>query len=257
VIENICFGIRHLTKDEQNQTAQKLLQLIGLSHKKHAYPHELSGGQHQRIALARSLAPKPQLMLLDEPFANLDNHLRREIREDVIGLLRDANIPIIMVTHDPEEALIMADSMVLLGTHGKVHQSGTPDSLHNHPKDIEAARFFGHINLFKGKIDGDIIRSKLGNLPREPYATTLPNHADILVATRPEGIRIATEDEPCVRVSVERIAHTGAGWLITALTPEGEKLQFHHIYGARPQKGDSVCVTYEQPHIFIFAANPA
>ncbi len=252
IAQNIRFGLQHLAKDKQAARCEEMLSLINLSERADAYPHQLSGGQHQRVALARSLAPEPQLMLLDEPFANLDHVLRRDMREEVITILKAANIPIIMVTHDPEEALIMADKMVLLSDSGTVHQIGSPDSIHNAPKDIEAARFFGHVNAVAGQIQGESIASKLGTLDAAPYASHLADGTHVIVATRPEGIRIAREGEDCVDVVIERVNHTGAGWLVTARLAEGEQIRFHHIYGARPNKGDTVCVTYEPPHIFVF-----
>jgi iron(III) transport system ATP-binding protein len=252
VRENICFGLRHLPKQEQHAVSDAMLDLINLRAHAERYPHQLSGGQHQRVALARTLAPKPIIMLLDEPFANLDHMLRRDLREEVVEMLRAANVPTIMVTHDPEEALVMADSMILMGEGGTVHQTGSPDAIHNDPIDLQAARFFGHVNVVAGRIEGVDIASKLGYLPKGEFAANLPDGADVMVATRPEGIRMAESGEVCVRAVIDRVAHTGAGWLVTAHLPEGEVIQFHHIYGGRPHKGDVICVTLEPPHLFVF-----
>ncbi len=252
VKKNIMFGLKDLPKAKQLQLCDEMLELVGLSHRAEAYPHQLSGGQHQRVALARSLAPKPKVMLLDEPFANLDNMLRRELREEVIDILKGSDIPIIMVTHDPEEALIMADTMVLLGEGGVVQQIGSPDSIHNVPKDMNAARFFGHVNAVDGVIVGDEIKSSLGSLDKTIYAPQLADGTKVTVATRPEGIRMARKGEPCVSVAIEHIHHTGAGWLVSARLPEGGQIKFHHIYGKRPDIGAPCCVAYEPPHIFIF-----
>jgi iron(III) transport system ATP-binding protein len=252
VRQNICFGLTHLPKQQQFDISDEMLQLIGMRGKEESYPHQLSGGQHQRVALARTLAPTPVLMLMDEPFANLDHVLRRDIREEVMEMLRVTNIPVIMVTHDPEEALVMADTMVLLDKGGTVHQTGSPDTIHNHPSDLTSARFFGHINVVAGRVEEEQIVSKLGSLPKQEYAPTLANHSDVLVATRPEGIRLAKEGELCVRAVIERVAHTGAGWLVVARLPEGDIIQFHHIYGVRPYKHEVICVTLEPPHLFVF-----
>jgi iron(III) transport system ATP-binding protein len=252
VRSNILFGLKHLHKAEAATICDDMLTLINLKHRADAYPHQLSGGQHQRVALARSLAPKPQAMLLDEPFANLDNMLRRELRDEVIAILKAANMPIIMVTHDPEEALIMADMMILMGEGGVVQQIGSPDSIHNTPKDLAAARFFGHVNAVEGIIKGAVIESSLGALEKALYAPQLADGSRIIVATRPEGIRMARAGEPCVSVAIEHIHHTGAGWLVTARLPEGGSICFHHIYGTRPEVSAPCCVTYEPPHIFIF-----
>lgn len=252
--KNITFGIESLPKEERDKICVELLDMIGLSKLADHYPHQLSGGQHQRVALARTLATKPKLMLLDEPFANLDHALRRDIREEVVSILKDAAIPIIMVTHDPEEALIMADSMVLLHKNGLLHQRGEPDNIHNHPVDVDAAAFFGSINKVSGIIKGDTIISKLGNLPKADYAPTLADGSEVVIVTRPEGIRIADAGDPCVTVEIKSVRHTGAGWLVRAQIPQGEEIRFHHIYGERLYKGDTTCLTYEPPHIFVFPA---
>ncbi len=252
VEENIQFGLQRWSSERGRQKVQEMMALIGLEAHGQKYPHQLSGGQHQRVALARTLAPEPILMLLDEPFANLDHSMRRDMREEVMDMLRAANVPIIMVTHDPEEALMMADSMILMNAQGQVHQTGSPDAIHNHPVDLEAARFFGHINAIEGRVEGTSVQSKLGELSRQEYAPHLPEGTQVVVATRPEGIRMARDGEPCVEAVIEQVAHTGAGWLVSARLPEGGVIRFHHIYGHRPRKGDQVCVAYEPPHIFVF-----
>ncbi len=251
VERNIRFGLRHLPKDQQHTITQTMLELIGLSNYAKRYPHQLSGGQHQRVALARSLAPSPTMMLLDEPFANLDHAMRRNIREDILHTLAQANIPIIMVTHDPEEALMMADTMVLLGQHGRIHQTGSPDALHNQPADIEAAKFFGHINVLEGHHKGGMIATPLGELPVSALHH-VPNAQALHIVTRPEGIRTTRANETGAPLCVSAVAHTGAGWLVSGHLPEGQLMRLHHIYGTRPAIGDIMHITFEPPHIFAF-----
>ncbi len=261
VRDNIAFGLRHRPRAERDAAIARMLRLVGLAHKAVAFPHMLSGGQHQRVALARALAPEPHAMLLDEPFANLDNQLRRELREEVTDLLSEAGIPVIMVTHDPEEALIMADRMVLLSESGTIRQIGTPEAIHNHPVDVQAAAFFGVINRIPGHIEGDRITSSLGELPTAEYAPHLPDGTAVEIVTRPEGLRIPRQGNVCVNARVIRARHTGAGWLITAAleaktdgaADEGLTVRFHHIYGECPGIGERVCIAYEPPHIFVFA----
>jgi iron(III) transport system ATP-binding protein len=113
--KNIQYGIRHLGKDERNQLTDELLDLIDLRHKRNAYPHELSGGQQQRVALARSLARKPYLLLLDEPFSNIDASLKEKVRREVQAILRQSNMTCLIVTHDIADATAMADRIVDLG----------------------------------------------------------------------------------------------------------------------------------------------
>jgi iron(III) transport system ATP-binding protein len=252
VANNITFGIRHLPHPQQNAILQELLARIGLPHCANRYPHELSGGQHQRVALARTLAPSPIALLLDEPFANLDHRLRRTLRMEVAEMIKTANIPMMMVTHDPEEALLMADRMVLLHPNGTIHQIGTTEALYHHPVDKEVAQFFGDTNEMQGVVNGEMILTPLGMLAKARYAPMLAEGSPALICTRPEGIRLAHPEETGVQVVVERSIHSGAGYLIHARLSEGSKLQFYHGDGERLQLGDSVRVTFQPPHVFVF-----
>ncbi len=252
VRQNIAFGIRHLPREECEDAVTRLLRMINLEYCAERAPHTLSGGQQQRVALARALAPEPSVMLLDEPFANLDYRLRRDIAEEVIGLLKQANIPIMMVTHDPEEALVIADSMVLLSQHGEIKQTGAPDSLHNHPVDIETAAFFGPVNSIPAKIEGGQIVSMLGTLPADDYLKRHREGQQVVIITRPEGLRIQSGEAHCVNAKVTKTRHTGAGWLINAEVGNGLSVRFHHIYGDCPAVGEKVCISFQSPHVFVF-----
>lgn len=254
VADNIAFGLKHLSKAAAAERVRDMLKLIGLEGLEQRYPHMLSGGQHQRVALARSLAPQPRVMLLDEPFANLDHCLRRDLREEVVDVLKKAGVPSIMVTHDPEEALIMADVMVLLSDKGFVRQVGSPETLHNHPSDLESAAFFGVINVIDAKREGDDIISEVGKISADEYAPDLPDGAEAVIVTRPEGLRIHCDqhDTPCINAVVTRARHTGAGWLVAARLDTGTHVRFHHIYGECPEQGERICIQTVPPHLFIF-----
>lgn len=129
VEQNIAFGIQDKSASERKHMVDKLLMLTGLLEHQPFYPHQLSGGQQQRAALARALAPEPKAMLLDEPFANLDYSLRQRLLEEVTTLLKEYSIPVIMVTHDPQEALQKADHIVVLSSQGSVSQTGDPQNI--------------------------------------------------------------------------------------------------------------------------------
>jgi iron(III) transport system ATP-binding protein len=255
VMQNIQFGLAHKPKAERTQIAKNMLQLIALEQLADRFPHQLSGGQHQRVALARTLAPSPIIMLLDEPFANLDYNLRRNLRTQIAQTLKATNIPIILVTHDPEEALAMADSMILLGDGGTILQYGAASEVYHRPKSLEIAKFFGHINMFAGVVEGEEIRTQLGTYAKAQYAPNLVSGSNIMVCTRPEGLRIAHDGEPSVMSVIEEVSYTGAGWLVTARLSEGTVLQLHHIYGIRPNRGDTINITLQPPHVFIFPTN--
>lgn len=252
VHQNIAFGIRNLNKEQQGEKVKQLLTMINMEEFAERYPHTLSGGQQQRVALARALAPEPHMMLLDEPFANLDYRLRRDIAEDVIGVLKEAKIPIIMVTHDPEEALMITDRMVLLSQDGAIKQMGKPDVLHNQPVDLEAAAFFGPINKIPANIKDDKIISALGELPANKYLDEYQQGQEVIIVTRPEGLLINCGGDACVNAKVKRTRHTGAGWLINANVGENLSVRFHHIYGDCPKVDERVCINLQPPHVFVF-----
>ena len=261
VRQNIAFGIGALSKQKQREKVDSLLAMIDLHAHADRPPHTLSGGQQQRVALARALAPEPRIMLLDEPFANLDYRLRRDIAEEVLGLLKQARIPIIMVTHDPEEALMSADRMVLLSKAGQIKQMGEPDMLHNHPVDVETAAFFGPINRIPARVQGDEIISALGTLPASDYLESPQQKQKLLIVTRPEGLRMRDKNETPnapPNAVVTKTRHTGAGWLINAqvAAPDGAEftVRFHHIYGDCPQIGTKLSITLQPPHVFVFGA---
>ncbi len=250
--QNIAFGIKHLSKEDQQKRVKELLQIINLIQYEDRYPHTLSGGQQQRVALARALAPEPKVMLLDEPFSNLDYRLRRDIAEEVISVLKEAKIPILMVTHDPEEALMMADRMVLMSDSGAIKQIGEPELIHNHPVDIEAAAFFGPINRIPAYIEKDKIISPLGELPAKPYLGKYKHGQKLLIVTRPEGLCMSDGHGQRVKAVIRKIRHTGVGWLINAEVDENISVRFHHIYGDCPKAGDNVCLSFKAPHVFVF-----
>ena len=142
VADNIAFGLSAMDKTAKSERVAEMLVLIGMSEYANYYPHELSGGQQQRVALVRALAPRPSLILLDEPFSNLDVELRTNLSKEVRRLLISQNVSAILVTHDQAEAFAMADVVGLI-THGRLQQWGTPDALYHQPVNESVARFIG------------------------------------------------------------------------------------------------------------------
>jgi iron(III) transport system ATP-binding protein len=139
-----------LSQAERERHARQMLDLVGLAHCSDRFPHQLSGGEQQRVALARALAPKPSVVLLDEPFSNLDAALRRAMREEVRQILRVANATAIFVTHDQEEALSLADTVVIM-REGKIEQVGAPQEVYLRPVNREVAAFLGEANFIEGR----------------------------------------------------------------------------------------------------------
>jgi iron(III) transport system ATP-binding protein len=212
VAANIGFGLP--ARHRRGPATAELLDAVGLAGLGQRYPHQLSGGQQQRVALARALAIRPKIVLLDEPFASLDAHLRASVRADVQGLLAETGITGVLVTHDQDEALSMADRVAVL-REGRVVQCDAPQDLYDRPADADIARFIGDANLIEGVLDTDTVDTMLGRLRIEPACLAAltagsaaparpasagsgpaagPGPATVLV--RPEQIELHTEDAP-------------------------------------------------------------
>lgn len=139
VERNVAFGLRGSKIDKQARVAD-MLNRVGMSAMANQFPHQLSGGEQQRVALARALAPSPKILLMDEPFSGLDNRLRDEVRDSTLALLKDEGTAVLLVTHEPEEAMRMADQIALMRA-GRVVQIGAPYNIYNAPIDLGAAEF--------------------------------------------------------------------------------------------------------------------
>jgi len=164
VATNIAFGLRKLSRSERRKRVQEMLALVGLQEQATRYPHQLSGGQQQRVALARALAIDPKVVLLDEPFSNLDAGLRRQVREDLHRILGAAGTTAVFVTHDQEEALNLGASVAVM-KEGKILEHGSPREIYLNPKCRETAQIVGAVNLLKGESMGVTVRCALGQLP--------------------------------------------------------------------------------------------
>jgi len=145
VLENVMFGLKNLPRNQRQAVAEQALKHVSMHHHMHSYPYTLSGGEQQRVALARALAPKPHVLLMDEPFSNLDHRLRDQIRKSTIDLLKKTETTTVIVTHDPEEALQIAYQIILMHQ-GEIIQIGTPKQLYFHPSTLFAARYFSTVN---------------------------------------------------------------------------------------------------------------
>lgn len=164
ILQNVQFGLTALPAREAAAEAMAALERVGLSHYAKSYPHVLSGGEQQRVALARALAPRPGVLLMDEPFSGLDSRLKDTIRADTLAILRESRATAIVVTHDAEEAMRMADRIALL-REGRLVQVGTADELYRRPADLFAAGFFSEINEFSGQVRSGRIETPLGSVP--------------------------------------------------------------------------------------------
>ncbi|MEM8789377.1 MAG: ABC transporter ATP-binding protein [Pseudomonadota bacterium] len=162
-----------------------LLARVGLADKADLYPHHLSGGEQQRVALARALAPRPRLMLMDEPFSGLDNRLRDGIRDDTLRILREEGAAVVLVTHEPDEAMRMADRIALMRA-GRIVQEGAPYDIYNAPADAAAAAFFSDVNTVQG-----VVHDRAADTPFGRFACPeLRDGADVEIIIRPQHMRL-------------------------------------------------------------------
>lgn len=184
-LENVMFGLGNLPRREALVIADAALRRVGLGDRMRAMPHELSGGEQQRVALARAVVPRPRVLLMDEPFSNLDRRMRDQVREDTVAILRETGATALIVTHDPEEAMRIADRIALMRD-GALIQIGRSQDIYRHPVDLEAARFFCDLNEIEGIVQKGILETPVGRFP-------VPGKADgmrAVAAIRPQSIRL-------------------------------------------------------------------
>ncbi|WP_414657607.1 ABC transporter ATP-binding protein [Deinococcus sp. VB343] len=197
VLGNVLFGLRHLPRAERLARAQETLALVGLTVFEKRMPHQLSGGQQQRVALARALAPRPALLLLDEPFSNLDAQLRQTTRQEIRAILRRSGMSAILVTHDQEEALAFSDRVAVMRS-GRAEQFGTPEEVYARPGTVFVANFLGGSNLVSGTAQGEWAETPLGRV-----RLTQAAQGPVMVSLRPEQLAFDTSGTPATVISRE------------------------------------------------------
>jgi iron(III) transport system ATP-binding protein len=249
VADNIGFGIRHQKGSFRKQRIDELLTLVDLPDFHKRYPHELSGGQQQRIALARALAPKPQLLLMDEPFSSMDVELREDLAREVRGILKSENITAILVTHDQHEAFAMADSIGVM-QHGRLQQWDSGYNLYHRPATPFVANFIGQGVLLDGEvIDNLHVRTELAILEGAIPDGCLAG-SPVLVLVRPDDI-LHDDDSTRTAVIKER-AFRGASYLYTLQLPSGAEIlslvPSHHNHVI----GEALGISLEIDHLVIF-----
>ena len=206
VVENVMFGLRDIPKADRAGIADRWIETLGLSHRRAAYPHQLSGGEQQRTAIARALAPEPVAILLDEPFSGLDPAMRDRARDVALGAVRDAGIPALLVTHDAKEALVHADKVAIIDK-GHILQTGAPARVYQAPQTLAAAQALGTVHSLNRNALPEIWQNSL-----QASAETLHY--------RPEAIRMGDQ----VDAIVLRTQHAGP------------------VYELTLEVGDQVCV---------------
>ncbi|WP_114416517.1 ABC transporter ATP-binding protein [Marinospirillum perlucidum] len=198
LLRNVIFAMRHIPKGKQEAKAMQWLELVGLTEYAKRYPHELSGGQQQRVALARTLAAEPELVLLDEPFSNLDAALRESTRKEMRALFKEAGTSVILVTHDQAEALTFADKVGVMQK-GRLMQLDTPQEVYQHPANAFVAQFLGHTNLLSGKALGNFAETPLG-----PVHLHRASEGEVQLSLRPEDLQLTASNHPDAARVVDR-----------------------------------------------------
>lgn len=248
VAKNIGFGLRHFQERDRDDAIKAALKQVGMLEYLNAYPHELSGGQQQRIALARALAPKPRIMLLDEPFSGLDVARRADLRDTTLHVLKDAGIATVMVTHDPQEAMYMADRIIIMNE-GQIMQDGTPETLYFKPDNRFVASFFGEVNRFSGTVDNGRVVTPVGDIKE----TGLENGTAVEVLIRPEGLHIGDAvNGHDILAHVDAVRVLGEVNLLHLTLESGS-----HIHARVPRRfsannRQSVAITLDPEMTFVF-----
>ncbi|GGF26754.1 ABC transporter ATP-binding protein [Williamsia phyllosphaerae] len=247
VSANIGYGLRarRWSRSATAQRVDELLDLVGLPGLEDRPVSELSGGQAQRVALARALAPNPRLLLLDEPLSSLDRRLRERLAVDIAEILRAAGTPTILVTHDHQEAAVLADRIAIM-SQGSIVQSGTPDALWRTPTDEWVARFVGCTSIVTARMDGDVAVTAVGRV-------TLPDRDAAETATQRQlGLRprsLVVTSTSAVLARVESVAALPEEYLLQIRLPSGA--QYAAVSDRAVSVGDEVAVALDPDRIAV------
>ena len=253
VIDNVAFGLWGKPKAERR--ARDLLDQVGMILHAQSYPHMLSGGQQQRVALARALAPEPKVLLLDEPFSGLDTSMRGQIREETLTVLKANGVATVMVTHDPEEAMFMADRIKVLGNNGRILQAGRPHDIYYHPQHEFVAKLFGLMNRFEGVVEGGCVEIPIGRI----HAKGLDEGRKVEVLIRPEGVTLESESDtgtPVEVISTHLLGHDN----IVRVRLDGDAgkelyVRIHHTF--EPELSKRITAGVDPEYAFVFPLDDA
>jgi len=262
VFDNVAFGLNG-TRTEKRLRVRELLEKVGLVRFIDNYPHELSGGEQQRVALARALAPRPRIMLMDEPFSGLDNRLRDGIRDETLSILKDEGTAVLLVTHEPEEAMRMADEIALM-RRGHIVQQGAPYNIYNAPVDREAAAFFSDINVIPGRVQGLLTETAFGKFMAPGQA----DDTEVEIVIRPQHLKIdfdrggqgpapSPEHGVWARGIVERARFIGKESLVEfRMDYDGSALKAIVPSVFLPKPGIPLWIAIRRDRCFVFPVTP-
>jgi len=258
VTENVAFGLPRADAARMVRV-EELLERVSLKGFGPKFPHELSGGEQQRVALARALAPRPRIMLMDEPFSGLDERLRDGIRDDTLALLKEEGTAVLLVTHEPHEAMRMADEIALMRG-GRIVQQGAPYNLYNAPVDRAAAAFFSDINILDGVVQGALTLTPFG----EFLTPGLPDGTGVEIVIRPQHLKIdfdragkgpkpTPQDGTAARAKVARARFMGRESLVEfRLDHDGRMLKATVPGVFLPRVGTPMWLMLRRDRCFVF-----
>ena len=246
VQDNIAFGLRHLARSERAARVQEMLRLTGLEGFERRYPHELSGGQQQRVALARALVQNPVVLLLDEPFSNLDPDMAGRMRQELHDLLRRTKTTTVLVTHDHDEAFAMADRIAVLNQ-GRLEQFDTPEMMYHMPATPFVADFVGQADFIPGTVSQGMVHTELGEFPD---TIECADGTNLVVMIRPDDIHLVPTEGARSRV-LSRQFH-GSENLYTVSLPSGQIVHSSQGSTSVYQAGTAVELRVLATHTVLF-----
>ncbi len=247
--DNIAFGLGHLARPEREQRVQEMLQLTGLEGLERRYPHELSGGQQQRVALARALVQNPVVLLLDEPFSNLDPDMAGRMQQDLLALLRRTKTTAILVTHDHDEAFAMADRIAVLN-HGVLEQLDKPDMIYHLPATPFVADFVGQADFVTGRVHHGIVQTELGGFPNTLGSA---EGTSIVVMIRPDDVHLVPNISAEPRIVARQFR--GSENLYTVRLGSGQIIHSSESSTSVYHEGTAVEVRIAATHTVLFPAD--
>ncbi|KGB81596.1 MAG: ABC transporter ATP-binding protein [Confluentimicrobium sp.] len=260
VADNVAFGLKG-PKAARRARVEELLARVEMLRFIDDYPHELSGGEQQRVALARALAPRPGIMLMDEPFSGLDNRLRDDIRDQTLSVLKEEGAAVLLVTHEPEEAMRMADEIALMRG-GRIVQQGAPYNIYNAPVDKAAAGFFSDINVIRGRVHGFLTDTPFGQF----MTPAVPEDTEVEIIIRPQHLKIefdrngvgpapTPENGAAARAVVDRARFMGSESLLEfRMEYDGSMLKATVPGVFLPKPGTPMWLMIRRERCFVFPA---
>lgn len=249
VRENVRFGLRGYDEASSEAAVMRALTRVGLADLSEAYPHMLSGGEQQRVALARAVAPRPGVLLMDEPFSNLDRRLRDVVRDETAALLQETGATSIIVTHDPEDAMRIADRIVLMRA-GAVVQVGTGEALYRRPASLFAARFFCDLTEIEGRVSRGAVETPFGRFP----APGLADGAQAVVCIRPHAVRIVPKGYYLPGRVLTRRFLGEVDHILVAVEGFDRPLTVRGALSLAIEEGDEVGVDIRSDEVLVFPA---